>query len=117
MHYQIMISKGTNLWAFYDENGFMYEAEDEIEMGEKVRELLEDIPMSEIKVVRVMDTKAVIEVEKACPEPPVEEPPVTDPDPEEPGTPPDPEEPGGTETPPVVDPENPDTGGETNPTE
>ena len=106
MRYQIMTNKGTNLWAFYDEQGFMYSAETEAEMSEKVRELIKTMPLDSIKVVAVLDTEAVINVESLCPEP--EEPtppdePVTPPD--EPVTPP--------ETPdPTPDPDNPDSGGE-----
>lgn len=110
MRYQIMVNKGTNLWAFYDEQGFMYAAETEAEMAEKVRELAKSTPLDSLKVVAVLDTEAVIKVESLCPEP--EEP--TPPD--NPGTE-DPDKPGteNPDTPPVTDPENPGGGGSETP--
>lgn len=91
MHYQIMINKGTNLWAFMDENGFMYSAETEAEMAEKVRELIKTVPMDNIKVVAVLDTEAVVKVESLCPEPETPENP-DEPTPENPDTPTTPDE-------------------------
>lgn len=101
MHYQILMNKGTNLWAFMDEGGFMYAAETEAEMAEKVRELIKTVPMDNIKVVAVLDTEAVVKVESLCPEPEEPENPDT-PDPDNPDTPPSTDE-GDTEKP------NPDT--------
>lgn len=107
MRYQIMLNKGTNLWSFYDDGGFLYAAETEVEMAEKVRELAKTTPMDNIKVVVVLDTEAVIKVESMCPEPEPEPDPEPEPEPEDPGTKPDPDP-----SPEEPDPTPPETGGE-----
>lgn len=113
MHYQIMVNKGTNLWAFYDEQGFMYAAETEVEMAEKVRELAKTTPLDNIKVVAVLDTETVIKVESLCPEP--DTPPDNPENPDTP-TPDNPDNPENPDTPTPdtpTDPDNPPDTGET----
>lgn len=90
--FQIMLNKGTNLWEFIDENGFVYGTDSLDEVAEKLEEMADIYPIKDLMVVQVLNPQVSIQLPDPCPVP---DKPNTPPDkPNEPETPPT--EPGNT---------------------
>lgn len=111
MNFRIMTKQGANLWSFYTEDGFLWEAQTRLECAVKFRELAEEIPLGNMVAIKVLEPDVLIELESECPEPlPEPEPDPDAPNPDDPASPDDPVTPPNPENPDPVTPPDPDTG-------
>lgn len=85
--WQILKKTGDNLYSFYTEDGFKWAGETKAEVDAKVKELLDDIPMDNLRVIYVADVDVTVDVQP-YPCPPALEP---EPDEQKPTPTPEPE--------------------------